>query len=118
MTLDKSGRFVNIMTIYKEETKILINNIIKGEHYVHHNSEFYTFRLARTEEPQYAIDYPESIKYPLVLKQILSGRDIVTSDYIPDLVYDDVRVSYEETVRAYKYKKAVHEKTENSESNQ
>lgn len=117
MALDQSGRFVHIETIQGKKGKILIDQIIKGEHYVHGKTEFYSFRIAREDTIEFLIDYPEVMKYPQTLRQILSGRNIITHKFIPDLVYNDIRVSYEETVKAYYKKKQLGSPETNDDQN-
>jgi len=85
----------------------LIAGIIKGEYLQHGNHEYYQFRIAETDNNDYLIDYPEKMKYPLTLREILSGRNIVTPDYIPDLDYMDLKVPYEQVLEKYREDKTI-----------
>ena len=96
MILMENGREVKCSTIYGEQFTVIINNIIKGETMKNGNDAYYTFLVTGTQPKTFFIDYPERMRYPNVLREILSGRNIVTERFDPDVVHDDSRIPYEE----------------------
>ena len=107
MELDINGRIVYVETIFGKKRQILIDYIIKGEYENHAGSPYYKFRIAGDDTNDYLIDYPEEMTYPKTLKQILSGRHIVTPEYIEDIHYNDVRIPYKDILASYKRAKMI-----------
>lgn len=96
MALKDNGREVVLHTIYGKSITLLICAIIKGEYFVHGNSEYYQFWIKGERYREFFIDYPEKMKYPKTLRMILSGRNIVTHKFNPDVEYETVHVKYED----------------------
>lgn len=92
----ENGREVKCSTIYGEKFTVIINDIIKGESMKNGNDAYYTFLVSGTQPKTFFIDYPERMQYPNVLREILSGRNIVTERFDPDVIHDDARIPYEE----------------------
>ena len=111
MSIKDNGREVILHTIFGHEIHLPISEIIKGEYYIHGNSEYYQFTTKGDHPSEYFIDYPEKMKYPKTLKEILSGRAIVTPKFNPDidtsnpiLKYSD-KLEYAENREEYERKK-------------
>lgn len=107
MELKDNGREVLLSTIFGTKMKFLISDIIKGEYFMQGDNHYYTFCI-RSEEPmEFIIDYPERMKYPKTLAQILSGRNIVTPNFDPEVVHDDATVPYEASLYAKEVDKKI-----------
>ena len=96
MSLKDNGREVVLHTIFGGALQIPISDIIKGEYYVHANSEYYQFTVKGDYPTEFFIDYPEKMKYPKTLKYILSGNAIVTHKFNPDIDTSNPFLSYKD----------------------